>query len=97
MQTSTVHHIAKLANLTVTPAEEKMLADQFSETLDVIADLQKIDVANIQPTHQVTGLTNVLREDEVDEARMFTQAEALANAKDTYQGYIVVPQILDQE
>lgn len=97
MKTSTVQHIAQLANIPITDKEEKKLANAFEETLETINDLQTVEVKNVEPTHQVTGLTNVLREDEVDEQRMFTQEEALSNAKQTWNGYFVVEQILDQE
>lgn len=97
MKTSTVHHVAQLANIPITTQEEQKLATQFEETLDVIKDLQKVDVTGVEPTHQVTGLVNVLREDIVEQDRMFSQEQALANAKHTHGGYIVVEQILDQE
>ncbi len=97
MKTSTVHHIATLANIPVTPQEEEKLAEAFEETLQVINKLQEVNVTGIEPTHQVTGLKNVLREDVVDTDRMFTQEEALANAKNTHDGYIVVKQIIDQD
>ena len=97
MKTSTVHHIARLANIPITKDEEEKLAKAFDETLDTIKDLQQVDVKNVEPTHQVTGLANVLREDKIDEERMFSQVDALMNAKQTWNGYFVVNQILDQE
>lgn len=92
-----VSHIAKLANIPVTPDEEKKLEAAFEETLAVIENLQTVDVSNVQPTYQVTGLENVLREDSVDEEKMFSQAEALANAKETHEGFVVVPQVISQD
>lgn len=97
MKTQIVAHIAKLANIPITPQKEEKLAAAFEETLSVIANLKQVNVSGVEPTHQVTGMTNMLRDDVVDEERMFSQAEALMNAKDTYDGYIVVEQILDQE
>lgn len=97
MKTSTVHHIAKLANIPVTKQEEEKLAVAFEETFEVINKLQEVDVTGVEPTHQVTGLTNVLRTDEVDRENMFTQQEALANANQQYEGYFVVPQVIDQD
>lgn len=91
-----VHHVAQLANIPVTPSEEKKLAADFSETLNVIENLQSVDVSRVTPTYQVTGLENVLRADQVDESQMFSQSEALANAQDTHQGYFVVPQVISK-
>jgi aspartyl-tRNA(Asn)/glutamyl-tRNA(Gln) amidotransferase subunit C len=92
--TATIEHIATLANIPVTKNEAGKLASGFEETLETISDLQTIDVAGVEPTHQVTGLENILREDSVDSSRTFTQKEALANAKKTYQGFFVVPRLI---
>jgi aspartyl-tRNA(Asn)/glutamyl-tRNA(Gln) amidotransferase subunit C len=89
-----VAHIAQLANIPVSDAQAATLTTAFAETLKVIENLQQCDVSNVQPTHQVTGLENVTRTDEVDHDRMFTQKEALQNAAQTHNGYFVVPQIL---
>lgn len=92
-----VRHIAKLANIPITADEEKKLESSFDETLAVIEKLQAVDVSAVEPTYQVTGLENVLREDEVDHEKMFTQEEALANAKETFEGFFVVPQVIAQD
>lgn len=94
---STVQHIAQLANIPITAEEEQTFAVAFSETLDVVSHMSQLDTKNVEPTHQVTGLENVLREDKVDETRMFSQKEALANAPQKHDGYFVVPQIIDQD
>lgn len=96
MNASLVHHIATLANMPVTSAEEQKLADGFVTTLKVVDQLMDVDTKGVEPTHQVTGLENVWREDEVDTSRTFTQAQALANAKDTHNGYFVVPQVVGE-
>lgn len=92
--TTQVQQIAKLANIPVSDQEATILAAGFEETLATIADLKSIDTTGVEPTNQVTGLENVWREDVVDEKRTFTQAEALANAKLSAQGYFVVPRII---
>jgi len=92
-----VKHIAKLANIPITESEEKMLAATFAETLQVVEELKKVDVSGVEPTFQVTGLENVMREDVVDVDRMFSQDEALTNATASHNGYFVVPQIINQD
>jgi aspartyl-tRNA(Asn)/glutamyl-tRNA(Gln) amidotransferase subunit C len=92
-----VQHIAKLANIPTSSQEEEALAKAFEETLKVVEELQELDVSQVEPTSQVTGLENVLREDEVNEAKMFTQSEALAGATRQYQGFFVVPQVIEQD
>lgn len=92
-----VHHIATLAAIPISQDEEKKLANGFNTTLKVVDQLKSADTSNTEPLHQVTGLCNVLREDEVDTSRMFTQKQACMNATQSHNGFIVVPQILDQE
>lgn len=92
-----VQQMAVLANIPVSQAEEAKLADGFTTTMAVVDQLNSIDVNDVEPTHQVTGLTNVLRDDVVDERQMFSQEQALANAAHTHNGYVVVDQILDKE
>lgn len=95
--TDDVAHIAKLALIPVTDEEKKDLAKGFTTVLEVLDVLKKVDVSNIEPTHQVTGLENVFREDEVDKKRMFTQEQALANAPSSHDGYFMVDQVIDQD
>ncbi len=92
-----VKHIAQLAHIPITDQEEKALEVAFEETLVVVNQLKEVDVTGVDPTSQVTGLENVWREDVVRPEDTFTQAEALSNAKKTYQGYFVVPQVIDQD
>ena len=92
-----VKHIAKLANLHITESEEKKLTSGFNDTLQVVDRLFQLDVSDKEPTHQVTGLFNVFREDKVDEKKMLSQSEALSNSKRNQNGYFVVDQILESE
>lgn len=94
--TDDVKHIAKLANIPVTEAEAAKLSEEFSTTIVVVDKLQKLDVTDVPAIH-MTGLSNVLRDDVVDETRMFSQKQALANAKLTHDGYFVVDQIIEQD
>ncbi len=90
-----VSHIAELANLPLTDEEKKKFEKQLEDTLEHIANLQEINTKNIEPTNQVTGLENVMREDVVKPS--LTQKEALQNAKDTYKGFIKVKAIIEEE
>ena len=89
-----VKHMAILAKIPVTDKEEEDFAKGFSQTLEVVDKLFKIDVSGTSATHQVTGLENVFREDKVDEGKMLSQDKALSNTKSKHNGYFVVDQIL---
>jgi len=91
-----VGHIAQLSNIPVTESEKENLAKGFTTTMAVIDELKKVQTGGIESTSQVTGLENVFREDIVDEDRMFSQEEALRNAKRTHNGFFVVDQVLEK-
>jgi len=95
--TTDVDAVAKLALIPVTNEEKVQIAKGFTTVLGVLDELQKINTELVEPTHQVTGLENVFREDVVDESRMFTQEQALANAPKAKDGYFVVDQVIDQD
>lgn len=59
--------LAKLARLSLTDDELNEYAKEFTEILQYVEQLQAIDVSGLEPTNQVTGLTNVTRADkEID-------------------------------
>lgn len=90
-------HVANLANIPISDQEAEILTNAFDETLKVVDKLQSLDVGKTEPSHQVTGLVNVWREDKVIEEQMFTQKQALANAPRKHDGYFVVDRIINKE
>ena len=89
-----VAHIAQLANLTISPVEEKKFEMQLSAILDYVKKLEEVDTHNIPETHNVTGLENITRDDSTFPS--LTQEEALSNASSQKNGFFNVPGILDQ-
>lgn len=60
-----VLHIAKLARLTLTSEEVTNMTSELSSILGYVEVLSEVDTADVEPTAQVTGLKNALREDTV--------------------------------
>lgn len=88
-----VKHVAKLANLTLSDEEVGKLEDQLSETLKFVENLNEVDTEDIEPTHSVTGLSNIMRDDEVESS--LTQDQALQNAKSKENGFFKVKAIFE--
>ena len=90
-----VIYIAKLSRLNLSEDELTLFSKQLSETLDYIGLLDKLEgkIKSLGVTYQVTDLSNVYREDKIDFSRILKQGEALSNAKETDNGYFVVPGI----
>lgn len=91
-----VKKVARLARLTLTSQQETKFAKQLSGVLEYISKIQLLKTDNIKETSQVTGLTNVTRDDVVEKERMLTQKEALSNAKKMHNGYFVVDAIFEE-
>lgn len=89
-----ITHTAKLANLTLTAEEEKKFEKQLEATLETVNELNEVNTDDIEITSQVTGLENVM-DDDIAEPSL-TQKEALANAKNTHNGFVVVKAILEE-
>ena len=61
-----VESVAKLAMLEFPEAEKKELSDLLSSILDHFEQLNKLDLANIEPTPQVvTSVKHAVRDDRV--------------------------------
>lgn len=95
-QTLSVEQAKRIAELSKLPLHENEvieLVPDLSQILDLVNKLQEVDTSGVSPTSQVTGLTNVFREDVVIPS--LTQEEALSNSKKTHKGYFVVPAIFE--
>lgn len=90
-----IKNLAKLANLTLTKKQEEDLEKSIPTVVDHMDEVKNLDVDDIPETTRVTEEENVLREDIVTPS--FSQEEALKNAKNTRNGFFVVPAILDKE
>jgi aspartyl-tRNA(Asn)/glutamyl-tRNA(Gln) amidotransferase subunit C len=88
-----VRHIADLARLRLTDAEEVIFAQQLSAILDYAARLNQIDTEHISPTASVLPLSAPLRPDQVRKSK--PRASILRNAEDSEEGMFRVPQILE--
>ncbi len=57
--------LAQLARLELSEAEVDEFSVELSAILQYVEQLSAVDVSGLKPTNQVTGLTNVMREDVV--------------------------------
>src|SRR5215510_14500483 len=90
-----VRHVAMPARLGLEPGEEDFYADQLSAILAHIDRLLEVDTAAVRPTAQVVPLANRTRAD--DPRPGLTQKQALANAPEARDGYLVVRAIQEAE
>jgi len=57
--------LAHLSRLKLTEEEIERFSKELSEILTYVETLDKADTEGLEPTYQVTGLKNVMRDDEI--------------------------------
>jgi aspartyl-tRNA(Asn)/glutamyl-tRNA(Gln) amidotransferase subunit C len=87
-----VSHIAKLANLEFGEEEQERFTRQLGDILDYVAQLDRLDTRDVEPTSHAGGGATVLREDAL-RASLDREA-ALANAPESGRGLFKVPRVI---
>ena len=88
-----VRHVALLARLQLTEAEETAITEQLDNILSHFETLQQLDTAGVEPTSHVVAMATPFREDAV---RNVPDAEALlANAPGRDGRFFKVPKIIE--
>ena len=89
-----VAHVAQLARLALTPEQVHTFTGQLGAVLDHAADVEALDLDDVEPTSHPFPLVNVARPDEV--GATLTADEALAGAPAAESGRFRVPTILGE-
>ena len=89
-----VKKIAELAKLELTDKELETYGDQMSQVLDYMDELKEVDVSDVKPTAQVTGLENVMREDEVEQWSKDEVEVSLNQAPERDEHFVKVKRVL---
>ena len=87
-----VEKMAQLSRLELTDEEKEKFAGQFSDILGYVEELSEIDDKNIEPIDQITGLSNVSREDKI--TNDCDRSKMLENVPEQQDGFIKVKSIL---
>lgn len=90
--------VLKLAKLSKLVLSEKELAEmqiELSKILDFVSRLSEVDVSDLNPTDQITGLKNILREDRLNDYG-YNNTLLLDNVPHKLDQYIQVPKMLNE-
>lgn len=90
-----IQHIAKLARLNLSEEELEKYGNQLSDVLSYIDQLKEVDVTDTEPTAQVTGLENVLREDVIEDWNEQEKQAAINEAPEIEDNQYKVKRVLD--
>jgi len=91
-----VEHIARLARIELTEEEREKFTKELSSILDYFEKLSKVDTSKIEGISQVTGLEDVMREDDAQKIKgSETRNKILEQAPQKKGDYFQVPKILE--
>lgn len=89
-----VKKTAKLANLALSSDEEKKLEEQLNGILSYVEKIDSLDVTDVVPTSQVTGLENITFNDKFSDESL-TQDEAISGSASTHNGMFKVKAVIE--
>ena len=87
----TVEHVARLAQLSLTPEERATFARQLDDVLAYAESIQSLDTEGVEPMSHVAG-AGVLREDHPQAS--LDRERVLGEAPDGESGLFRVPRVL---
>ena len=85
--------LAYLARIAATDEELALYSKQLSRLLNYVDQLKRIDTGGVEPTAQVTGITNAMRGDD-DVSDTMPRERLLEQAPSVKDGQIKVPKVL---
>jgi aspartyl-tRNA(Asn)/glutamyl-tRNA(Gln) amidotransferase subunit C len=88
-----IRHVALLARLALTPAEEAELTTTLDQILQHMDKLNQLDTSSVEPTAHIVTVETPWREDAVTNAP--DTAALLANAPARDDDLFLVPKIID--
>ncbi len=88
-----VLHLAQLSSLQLSDDEIDSLQVDIGNILAYIEQLSELNTDGVEPTYQVTGLSNVWRDDVVEEETV-SRDQLLALAPEQLAGAVKVPRVL---
>ena len=91
--TTDVRHLAQLSNLQLADDEVDNLRGDLENILGYIEQLGELDTTGVEPTYQVTGLENVWRDHEVQDAGV-SREQLLELAPERADNSVKVPKVL---
>jgi aspartyl-tRNA(Asn)/glutamyl-tRNA(Gln) amidotransferase subunit C len=88
-----VLHLAQLSSLKLTDAEIDGLQIDIGNILGYVQQLSKLNTTGVEPTYQVTGLSNVWREDKIIDYGL-SREDLLNLSPEVADNSVKVPKVL---
>ena len=89
-----VEHVAELARLELTHAENAQFITQLNDILTYFEKLNELDTRDVEPTSHVIPMANIFRGDEVRPS--LERSKVLQNAPEESHFFFKVPRIIEE-
>ncbi|MEI4473203.1 Asp-tRNA(Asn)/Glu-tRNA(Gln) amidotransferase subunit GatC [Frigidibacter sp. MR17.24] len=90
---ATAARVAQLSRIAVKPEDLPRLAEQLSDILGFMEQLNEVDVEGVEPMTSVTPMRLKRRADVVTDGNM--PEKVLSNAPDAREGFFAVPKVVE--
>ncbi|MCP3425105.1 Asp-tRNA(Asn)/Glu-tRNA(Gln) amidotransferase subunit GatC [Rothia sp. AR01] len=90
-----VAHLANLARIEMNDRELDHMAAELDVIVEAVRSVSEAPIQDVPPTSHPIAMSNVLRDDVVEDG--LTSEEALLNAPDAEDGQFKVPAILNED
>ena len=87
-----VAHLAALSSINLSDEELSALTVDLENIIGYIEQLQELDTSGVEPTYQLTGLSNVWRNDDIKP--QLEREKLLQLAPDQLDNQVKVPRVL---
>ncbi len=94
LNTKSIKKVASLARIRMNEEELESYAPQLSKIIGFVEQLAEVDTDNVEPLANVVDIELALREDIVNDGAC--EDKILANAPEQSQGYLVVPNTIEE-
>lgn len=95
-----IQNLANLSRITLSEEESDSFSKDLTDLLNYVGQLDEVDLEDVEPTSQVTGLINVFRPDTPKELTkkelLSLRDELLKNSPAAKDGFIVVPAVFGE-
>lgn len=88
-----IEKVAKLSRIELDANELDKVTEEFESILDFVEIIEKADTKGVEPTSQVTGLSDVWRDDVVVRSEIEPK-DLISAAPEIQDGYIKVKKVL---
>lgn len=88
-----VQRAAALSKIALNDQQAMALQKELDKILEHVKQLSAVNTVGVEPTYQVTGLSNIMRSDELIDYKV-SQLDLLRNVPAHQDGSLKVPKIL---